>query len=225
MRPLSARRWAFRSCCYLGTSPVEYFHCRRVRGQVGPLRGWASETFLACAMRVTGALSSAVVTTGPYLGAWPRVSPRACSKGTTAASIPICSRPFDPSSARAFANACTFHPAIRDSVSEPHQSREGSRNRSEGDGYRARSRARRGRDEPRRRIPGLSRVARALGLRGCEEWIIGRPAVHPMKNLCEYFQAADVVVQASLAEGAAFRRSRRSQPALLSLRPISAAWP
>ena len=33
--------------CYLGTSPVEYFHCRRVRGQVGPLRGWASETFLA----------------------------------------------------------------------------------------------------------------------------------------------------------------------------------
>ena len=53
--------------CYLGTSPVEYFHCRRVRGQVGPLRAWASETFLAGAMRVTGALSSAVVTTGPYL--------------------------------------------------------------------------------------------------------------------------------------------------------------
>ena len=43
--------------------------------------------------------------------------------------------------------------------------------------------------------------ARRLGLRGCEEWVIGRPAVHPMKNLCEYMQAADVAVQASLAEG------------------------
>jgi glycosyltransferase involved in cell wall biosynthesis len=43
--------------------------------------------------------------------------------------------------------------------------------------------------------------ARSLGLVGCEEWVIGRPAVHPMKNLCEYMQAADVVVQASLAEG------------------------
>src|ERR671912_317323 len=52
---------------YLGTSPVEYFHCRRLRGQVGWVYGWASETFLASAMRVTGALSSAVVTTGPYL--------------------------------------------------------------------------------------------------------------------------------------------------------------
>ena len=43
--------------------------------------------------------------------------------------------------------------------------------------------------------------ARGLGLRGCEEWVIGRPAVHPMKDLCEYMQAADVVVQSSLAEG------------------------
>jgi glycosyltransferase involved in cell wall biosynthesis len=43
--------------------------------------------------------------------------------------------------------------------------------------------------------------AQRLGLHGCEEWVIGRPAVHPMKNLCEYMQAADVAVQASLAEG------------------------
>ena len=41
----------------------------------------------------------------------------------------------------------------------------------------------------------------ALDYRDCEEWIIGRPAVHPMRNLCDYFQAADVVVQSSLAEG------------------------
>jgi D-inositol-3-phosphate glycosyltransferase len=43
--------------------------------------------------------------------------------------------------------------------------------------------------------------ARQLGLPATEEWVIGRPAVHPMKDLCEYMQAADVTVQASLAEG------------------------
>jgi D-inositol-3-phosphate glycosyltransferase len=43
--------------------------------------------------------------------------------------------------------------------------------------------------------------ARHLGLDRIDEWVIGRPAVHPMKDLCEYMQAADVVVQASLAEG------------------------
>ena len=48
------------------------------------------------------------------------------------------------------------------------------------------------------------KLADALGLPGSRTWIIGRPAVHPMKDLCEYFQAADVVVQSSLAEGAAF---------------------
>jgi len=43
--------------------------------------------------------------------------------------------------------------------------------------------------------------ARRLRLDRCDEWVIGRPAAHPMKDLCEYMQAADVVVQASLAEG------------------------
>ena len=35
----------------------------------------------------------------------------------------------------------------------------------------------------------------------CDELGHRRPAVHPMKDLCEYMQAADLVVQASLAEG------------------------
>jgi glycosyltransferase involved in cell wall biosynthesis len=34
--------------------------------------------------------------------------------------------------------------------------------------------------------------------------MIGRPPVHPMQDLCEYFQSADLVIQSSLAEGAAF---------------------
>jgi glycosyltransferase involved in cell wall biosynthesis len=46
--------------------------------------------------------------------------------------------------------------------------------------------------------------AKAIGITDAEEWMIGRPPVHPMKDLCEYFQAADLVIQSSLAEGAAF---------------------
>ena len=52
--------------------------------------------------------------------------------------------------------------------------------------------------------PDFLNLARELGFSDADDWIIGRPAVHPMRNLSEYFQLADVVVQSSLAEGAAF---------------------
>jgi len=44
-------------------------------------------------------------------------------------------------------------------------------------------------------------IARSLDLPDAAEWVIARAAVHPMKDLCEYVQAVDLVVQASLAEG------------------------
>ena len=34
--------------------------------------------------------------------------------------------------------------------------------------------------------------------------MLARPAVHPMKDLADYFRAADAVALASLAEGAAY---------------------
>ena len=108
--------------CYLGTSPVEYFHCRRVRGQVGMLRGWASETFLASAMRVTGALSSAVVTTGPYLRDMAtRLAPRVfegyyCGIDTSLFTPVTPDERASPSRAPAVSAG-----QVRDSVSEPHQ--------------------------------------------------------------------------------------------------------
>jgi glycosyltransferase involved in cell wall biosynthesis len=44
-------------------------------------------------------------------------------------------------------------------------------------------------------------LAGTLGLRDTSSWVLGRPAVHPMKELADYFRAADAVAQASLAEG------------------------
>ena len=39
-------------------------------------------------------------------------------------------------------------------------------------------------------------------------WVLARPAVHPMKDLADYFRAADAVALASLAEGAAYSTAR-----------------
>jgi D-inositol-3-phosphate glycosyltransferase len=47
-------------------------------------------------------------------------------------------------------------------------------------------------------------LATALDIRDAGTWVLGRPAVHPMKELADYFRAANVLALASLAEGAAF---------------------
>ena len=43
-----------------------------------------------------------------------------------------------------------------------------------------------------------------LGIEDASSWLFARPAVHPMKDLADYFRAADALAMASLAEGAAY---------------------
>jgi len=45
-------------------------------------------------------------------------------------------------------------------------------------------------------------LAASLGFnREAASWVLARPAVHPMKDLADYYRAADAVALASLAEG------------------------
>ena len=92
---------------------------------------------------------------------------------------------------------------------EPDQPREGSGDRHSRRGARACARPRRRAAEPRRRISRVPRAACPPRHRGWRRrWMLGRPAVHPMKELADYFRAADVVALASLAEGAAYLDAR-----------------
>ena len=63
-----------------------------------------------------------------------------------------------------------------------------------------------------------------LGIDDASSWLLARPAVHPMKDLADYFRAADAVALASLAEGAAIRRSRRWPAGRLWSPRRSAGW-
>lgn len=187
---------------YLGTSPVEYFHCRRIRGQVGRLRAWASETFLAAAMKVTGALSSGVVTTGPYLGAMAAPLAPRVFEGYYCGIDADLFKPVTEAQRACLRKRLQF-PAGKFVILFPSRI---SHEKDPETVLKATALARdRGLDAVVMNLGGgfqdFLDCARRLGLRGCEEWVIGRPAVHPMKDLCEYMQAADVAVQASLAEG------------------------
>jgi glycosyltransferase involved in cell wall biosynthesis len=187
---------------YLGTSPVEYFRCRRLRGQVGPFRAWASEMFLATSMRVTGALSSAVVTTGPYLREMAgRVAPRVF-EGYYCGIDTDLFRPVSPAERARLRESLQFPPGKFVILFPSRISHE----KDPETVLRATAQAREhGLDAVVMNLGGgfheFLACARSLGLRDCDEWVIGRPAVHPMKGLCEYMQAADLAVQASLAEG------------------------
>ena len=47
-----------------------------------------------------------------------------------------------------------------------------------------------------------------LGIDDASSWLLARPAVHPMKDLADYFRAADALAMASLAEGAGYFAAR-----------------
>jgi hypothetical protein len=47
-------------------------------------------------------------------------------------------------------------------------------------------------------------LAAGMGVPDAAEWVLGRPAAHPMKELADYYRAADVLVQGSLEEGLGF---------------------
>jgi glycosyltransferase involved in cell wall biosynthesis len=190
---------------YMGIAPVEYFRCRRERGQIGWLRSLAGETFIRGLMTINGWLATRCLAMGPYLRVLAaRYSPRSESGLYYGVDTSL----FRPATEKE-------RHALRARLNLPRDrfvvllSSRISHEKDPETVLRAVSMVReRGLEAVLINLGGGWRefleVAEKLGLARPAEWIIGRPAVHPMTEVFDYFRAADAVALASLAEGAAY---------------------
>jgi glycosyltransferase involved in cell wall biosynthesis len=190
---------------YLGVAPVEYFRCRRERGQISWIKAKAGEAFIRFAMAVSGRLGTTALGMGPYLrDVAGKTSSNSGVGGYYGVDVNLF-RPVGPEQRRMLRRQ---HELPEDRFLIFFSSRI-SHEKDPETVLRATALARKkGLDAVVMNLGGgfkdfLNR-AKDIGITDAGEWMIGRPPVHPMKDLCEYFQAADVVIQSSLAEGAAF---------------------
>jgi glycosyltransferase involved in cell wall biosynthesis len=187
---------------YESVAAVEYWRCRHERGQIGALKAMAGEAFLRVSMIVSGRLAKAAVGLGPYLTNLVR---RYSTRPVTGYYYGVDTTLFKP-----------VDVARRDELRRLHHLPEdrflvffASRVSHEKDPETVLLATANAREQGLNAVllnlgggfENFLALAERLGLTNAPEWVIGRPAVHPMKDLCEYFQAADVVVQSSLAEG------------------------
>jgi glycosyltransferase involved in cell wall biosynthesis len=188
---------------YESVAAVPYWRCRRERGEIGVLKTAAGELFLRTCMTVSGRLGTAAIGLGPYLtelvGRYSSQPVEGYYYGVDTALY----RPVSGDRRRALRRT---HDLPQDKFLILFSSRI-SHEKDPETALLAAARARaRGLDLILLNLGGgfkdFLALALRLGLHDADQWVRGRPAVHPMKDLCEYFQTADLVIQASLEEGA-----------------------
>ncbi len=190
---------------YMGIAPVEYFRCRRERGQIGPLAAWAGETVIRALMAVNGRLATRCLAMGPYLR---DIALRYCPRSQVGLYYGVDVDRFRPADA-------AQRRALRARVGLPPSkflvllSSRISHEKDPETVLRAVALARaRGLDAMVLNLGGgyqqFLDLAQSLDLGDVSDWVVGRPTVHPIDEVPDYFRAADVVALASLAEGAAY---------------------
>jgi glycosyltransferase involved in cell wall biosynthesis len=187
---------------YMAISPVEYFRCRRERGQIGPLTAFAVEGVIRGLMTVNGRLATRCIALGPYLT---NIAARYSTRTRAGAYYGIDTDAFSP----ATPEERTALRVKRDLPVDRFVIFLASRVSHEKDPetvLRATALARaRGLNAVLINLGGgykeFLALAAELGLPDATDWVLGRPAAHPMTEVADYFRAADAVAQASLAEG------------------------
>jgi glycosyltransferase involved in cell wall biosynthesis len=187
---------------YMAISPVEYFRCRRERKQIGPVPALAGEAMIRFLLAANGLLATRCIALGPYLLDLARaISPRAVPGLYYGIDTDIF-RPAGPEERQALRVKLglpldrfliVFSSRISHEKDPETVLRAAALARRDGlglmllnlgGGYRE-----------------FLRLADTLNIPGINDWVIGRPAVHPITELSDYYRAADALAQASLAEG------------------------
>ncbi|HVB81617.1 MAG TPA: glycosyltransferase family 4 protein [Candidatus Binataceae bacterium] len=190
---------------YMGISPIEYFRCRRQRGQIGWLKSFGGETLVRMLMSANGYMATKCLAMGPYLR---DVAARYCTRSEIGLYYGVDTEFFRPADAaeRIALRRKRDLPLDKFLVFLPSRI---SHEKDPETVLRAVSLARqRGLNAVLLNLGGgyedFLNLARQLSLPDPQTWVMGRAAVHPMTDVADYFRAADVVALASLAEGAAF---------------------
>lgn len=190
---------------YMGIAPVEYFRCRRERGQLGRAKALAGEAVIRALMTANGRLAARCLAMGPYLR---DVAARYCRRSEVGLYYGVDTDFFRPADDEERAALRARRELPQDKFVIFLSSRI-SHEKDPETVLRATATARaRGLDAVLINLGGGYRdfveLAKTLNLPDSEEWVMGRPAAHPMLDVADYFRAADVMALGSLAEGAAY---------------------
>jgi glycosyltransferase involved in cell wall biosynthesis len=190
---------------YMGIAPVEYFRCRRERGQLGWAKSLAGEWLIKSLMWANGRLATRCLAMGPYLR---DIALKDCPRSEVGLYYGVDTDFFRPADERE-------RRELRQKLNLPPDafliflSSRISHEKDPETVLRATSIARQaGLDAVLLNLGGgykdFIKLAGELQLPDAERWVIGRPAAHPMTEVADYFRTADTMALASLAEGAAF---------------------
>lgn len=188
---------------YLCTSPIEYFRCRRERGQIGLLKTMLGALSIRLLMRLNARLASSTIALGVYLEQLAKRDSRRVMRGLYYGVDTERFRPANQIERR----------LIRERLDLPKErflivfASRISHEKDPETVLRAAALMReRGFDAVVLNLGGGWRdfleLARSLDLADHEAWVMARPAAHPITEFPDYLRAADALAQASLAEGA-----------------------
>ena len=190
---------------YMGISPIEYFRCRRERGQIGPLTAWMGEAVIRFLMTFNGRFATRCLAMGPYLR---DVALRYCPRSQVGLYYGVDTDAFSPATPEERVQLRRRRDLPLDKFVIFLSSRI-SHEKDPETVLRATALARsKGLDAVLINLGGgyqdFLKLARELNLENAGEWVLGRPAAHPITEVPDYFRSADVMALGSLAEGAAY---------------------
>ena len=190
---------------YMGIAPLEYFRCRRERGNVGRFKSAIGELAIRGLLAINGRMATRCLAMGPYLR---DIAARYCPRSVIGLYYGVDTRLFRPANPEERIVLRERFDLPRDKFVVFLSSRI-SHEKDPETVLRSVAIARaRGLDAVVLNLGGGWRefldLARSLGLPNSERWVLGRPAAHPLTEVFDYFRTADVLAQASLAEGAAY---------------------